>query len=401
MAETPAIPEPPPPARARHVAGRALLVAAAALVGVLLFEILLRGIGFSEPMLYEPDRQFGWALRPGVAALTTKEGRAHFAVNAAGWRDEEHALTKPAGVFRIAVLGDSYAEAMQVELPETFWAQLPGQLARCGFADGKRIEVLNFAASGYGTAQEYLVLKSRAIDYRPDLVLLAFTNDNDVRNNSPALDAEWRRPFYVADDDGSLRLDDSFAGRPEFIASLSPKSYAYRKAVEVSRVAQLLNTTRNAVRIRQANAARAAFEPSLQPLVLAPPRGPLLDEAWRVTEQLVAMSADQARSHGAEFLLVTVSAAIQVHPDAAVRAGLQARLGAADLFYPDRRLVEFARRRGIDALALAPAMQAIAEAGQVHLHGFAHSGLGRGHWNADGHRVAAELIAAHLCGANS
>jgi hypothetical protein len=89
-----------------------------------------------------------------------------------------------------------------------------------------------------------------------------------------------------------------------------------------------------------------------------------------------------------------------VHPERAVRESLQAKLGVADLFYPDRRIAEFARRRGIAALALAPQMQRIAEQTGRYFHGFAQVGMGRGHWNAGGHQAAAELIARALCGSS-
>ena len=42
-------------------------------------------------------------------------------------------------------------------------------------------------------------------------------------------------------------------------------------------------------------------------------------------------------------------------------------------------------------------LERIAEARKVHFHGFENSGFGRGHWNAEGHRAAAELIAQRLC----
>jgi hypothetical protein len=38
-------------------------------------------------------------------------------------------------------------------------------------------------------------------------------------------------------------------------------------------------------------------------------------------------------------------------------------------------------------------MQAYADAHHAFLHGFPNTRLGTGHWNADGHQVAGELIA--------
>jgi hypothetical protein len=109
-----------------------------------------------------------------------------------------------------------------VPIDSTYWSFLPGSLARCGFQPEKRVEVLNFSAAGYGTAQELLLLRLVAARYRPDLVLLQFTGSNDIRNNSRALESAKGRPFFVLDGDGTLRLDASFASRPGFRRLHSP-----------------------------------------------------------------------------------------------------------------------------------------------------------------------------------
>jgi hypothetical protein len=50
---------------------------------------------------------------------------------------------------------------------------------------------------------------------------------------------------------------------------------------------------------------------------------------------------------------------------------------------------------------LALEMQRLAEERKGYFHGFDNIGMGRGHWNAEGHRTAAELIARHLCARQS
>jgi hypothetical protein len=42
------------------------LVVGSAAATVLLFELVLRAIGFSAPIWYRPDPQLGGSLRPGV-----------------------------------------------------------------------------------------------------------------------------------------------------------------------------------------------------------------------------------------------------------------------------------------------------------------------------------------------
>lgn len=372
------------------------LVLASLVAALLLGEIMLRAIGYSAPVWYQPHPQLGWTLRPGVAGWFTREGRAYVQVNPSGRRDRETLLDKPDDVYRIAVLGDSYSEAMQVAREQAYWWLLAERLAACGFQPGKRIEVLNFGVSGYGTAQEYLVLESNAMRYRPDLVLLQFTNGNDVRNNSFALEDEKSRPFFMLDPQGRLRIDDSFAFSPSFRSHTSFTYDVLRRASDRSRLLQLVRNWRSTSVIRKAQASEGV-EQGMEPVVLAAPRERLWDEAWRITEQLIAKSAEHAQRNGARFLLVSVPYAIQVHPDRELRAALQRRLGVEDLFYPDRRIAEFSKRSGFVAVPLAPEMQRIAEERGKYFHGFENVGMGRGHWNPQGHRAAAEIIARQLC----
>ena len=371
------------------------LVLASLAIAVALCEIVLRWLGFSAPIWYQPDAQLGWTLRPGIHAMFTREGHALVEVNADGRRDVGVALAKPADVYRIAVLGDSYSEAMQVERDQAFWAQLAPPLQACGFTRGKRVEVLNFGVSGYGTAQQYLALESRAGSYRPDLVILQFTNGNDVRDNSKALDDNPSRPFFIAAGDGTLKLDGSFVSGPDYRKLNSWSHETFRELSDRLHVLQLARAAKNISFVSKAQAD--GVEQGLEPLVLAPPQDANWENAWRLTETLIAKIDESARRHGARFLVFTVPYAIQVHPDRAVREALQAKLGVPDLFYPDRRIAEFARRAHIDAVTLAPLMQPAAERRHTYFHGFPATGMGRGHWNAEGHRAAAELIARHLC----
>jgi hypothetical protein len=367
------------------------------LVALAGFEVFLRLSDYSAPVWYQPDPYLGWTLRPGVRGLFSAEGRAYVSVNSAGFRDREHQLDKPEGTYRIAVLGDSYSEAMQVPLQSAYWAQLPAQLAACGFQRGREIEVLNFGVAGFGTAQQLLLLESVALRYRPDLVLLQFTNGNDVRNNSFALEAEKQRPFFMLDPRGRLRVDDSFAYSEAHLRRSSFSSALLRRLADRSRVVQLLRAVSQAPVLSQAHAAADGVEAGLETAVLTAPRGALWEDAWRITEALIARAQDVAARNGAAMLLVSVPYAVQVHPERAVREALQAKLGVDDLFYPDRRLAAFADRQGIAALTLAPAMLKLAEAKRVQLHGFKNAQPGFGHWNEQGHAAAAALIAQRLC----
>src|SRR5215204_5017934 len=128
-----------------------------------------------------PHPSLGWVLQPNTTYLyKIPEGTVSVTYNSVGWRDLEHEVEKPDGVFRILVLGDSFMEANSVPLDNTFHRQLE-KFAR---ATGNNVEVINMGVSGYGTLQEYLVFQDIGHLYNPDLVLVGFYDGNDVINNS-------------------------------------------------------------------------------------------------------------------------------------------------------------------------------------------------------------------------
>ena len=373
----------------------AALALAGLAVALLLSETLLRAVGFHRPQLYEPHRQLGWTLRPGAEDWYTEEGRALVQVNSEGMRDREHARSKPPGVYRIAVLGDSYSEARQVPIDSTYWSLLPGRLERCGFQPGRPIEMLNFSAAGYGTAQQLLLLRLLAARYGPDLILLQFTSSNDVRNNSPELDPTANRPFFLLAG-GELRLDTSFVSRPSFRRHVSLPWRAFRWMAERSRVVQLMRAAILTGSGYRREMSVAVARAGLDEPALSAPANSHWAEAWRTTEALLAEIRREAARIDAEILVVTVPWPAQVLPDPRARAAFAAEVGVPDLSYADRRLEAFARERGIPVLSLAPGMARAAEAGAGFLNGFGPES-GMGHWNPTGHRVAAELISPALC----
>ena len=112
------------------------------------------------------------------------EGRS----NRLGYRDRDHAIAKPPGVYRIVVLGDSIAAGYRIpRLEDTFPALLEARLRRQGLP----VEVLNFGVSGYNTMQEVETLRVRALRFAPDLVLVAYCH-NDRRPPDPRIVAGLR-----------------------------------------------------------------------------------------------------------------------------------------------------------------------------------------------------------------
>lgn len=104
--------------------------------------------------------------------------------NSKGMRsDVEYPYAKPVGTKRIVVLGDSFGMGYEVELEDTFT-----QVMRQNLIDdmSQNIEVINLSVSGYGTAEQLLMLQNEGIKYQPDLVLVTWHNtdpDDNIRSN--------------------------------------------------------------------------------------------------------------------------------------------------------------------------------------------------------------------------
>ena len=101
-------------------------------------------------------------------------------VNADRFRGPVRAMEKPAGVYRIACIGDSHTFGYGVEDDRTWPAFLQQELERERPRD--RVEVLNCGVNGYDTMQEVLWLEKRVLAFEPDLVLLQYyVNDTAAR----------------------------------------------------------------------------------------------------------------------------------------------------------------------------------------------------------------------------
>lgn len=393
-------------------------------LGLFVTEIALRIINYSFPTFYSPDENVGYVLTPGIEGWYRKEGESYVRINSDGLRDVEHAKAKPSNTLRIAVVGDSYAEALQVPLENAFWKIAETKLQSCAATGGKTVEVINFGVSGYGTAQELITLQQKVWEYSPDVVLLAVTTNNDITDNSRALKKTDEIPYFVYRGE-KLELDDSFRTNSAFRWRQSKLSRVGAWLRDNLRFVQLAHHAQYS--IKNYLARRRAQPPSQQisnNLLNAPPpslvtptpkktninpedvgidnmiyRAPDDDvwrEAWRVTEDLIGEMRRETEAKGARFLVVTLSNGIQVFPEESARRAFLDKIGANEIFYPDSRIKILGMRENFTVYNLAPDLQAYAEQNKVFLHGFGEN-IGNGHWNAEGHRVAGELLSQKLC----
>jgi hypothetical protein len=394
----------------RPFTARLFLLLGALAFAALVAEVGLRLIGFSHFNPSIADAEVGYSLRPNAEGWWRKEGLTYVRINSQGLRDREHTFAKPADTVRIAVVGDSFAEAFQVPLEDAFWSVMEQRLKECATAGGTKtspgaakVEVLNFGVSGFSTARELITLRRRVWQYSPDIVVLLFTTANDVSDNSITLNRYVNAPLpYFIYRDGALVLDDSqLQARNRSLTFRLQQSSVGRTLDWIrarSRLVGLIDSAREAYQWREPKGVqlKGSAEPGLNTEVFRAPLNTNWQEAWRVTEGLIVQMRDEVQARGAKFLVVTGSKGIQVDPDAARRAAYMRQLGVDTLFYPDLRIKSLGERERFEVLTLAPALLEYATRNQVVLHGTGAT-QGVGHWNATGHRLVGGLIAEKLC----
>jgi lysophospholipase L1-like esterase len=94
------------------------------------------------------------------------------ASNRLGFRDVDHEIAKPPGVYRIVVIGDSIAAGLKVDRFEDTFPAILGEYLN---SMGEKTEVISLAVSGYNTQQEVETLREKGLQYKPDLVLLSYS----------------------------------------------------------------------------------------------------------------------------------------------------------------------------------------------------------------------------------
>jgi lysophospholipase L1-like esterase len=175
------------------------------IVGLLIIEIGLRfipetrwkaliGKSPTRYLLYKTDDDIGWVHLPNAHINFRGNGEydVDVRINSLGLRDREHTYEKPPDTFRILVLGDSFAEAIQVPVERAF----PAQLERCLTERvNQEFEVINTGTSSYGPGDELLFFTHEGVKYDPDLVLVAVFVGNDVKNMGRAVDDSMIQSF--------------------------------------------------------------------------------------------------------------------------------------------------------------------------------------------------------------
>jgi hypothetical protein len=351
-------------------------------------------------LYYDPHPLYGWGHAPGASGWCQGcfEGRVQWRMrgryNRTGLRDERDIpYERQSGTFRILVLGDSYTEGLQVDVP---YPRLLEQRLNAAAPPGVRFEVLNAAVAGWGTDNAFLYFVNEGWKYRADLVLLAFDTGNDVfENHRPLIRSTHFYPFdkpYFELSDGRLALRQYPLPTPGLRRRLE-----HRLGGELAGHSALFRVLSRLPlpRLPLVHAAEpptaADVAPMDQNYLAETP--PAWRDAWRITRGLVLKLRAAAEGSGSRFAIVIVNGRDEVTRRWRWLVNLQPAFRALpqDFDKPHRRLRRFLGRRSIPYVPMLDEFRA--EFGETGTPGFFPWDV---HWAPAGHELAARLIERSL-----
>ncbi|MBR9989522.1 MAG: hypothetical protein KFH98_07190, partial [Gemmatimonadetes bacterium] len=311
-------------------------------------------------------------------------------VNAQGLRNGPLAPEPPPGVERVTVLGDSFIFGAPLQQEHTIPARLQA-LA------GSNVEVVNVAAPGYGTGQQYLLMKelqTNGFDMGSKVVLAFFSNDlqDNLGLHYATLTRNSVQPAFHVDTAG--RLQQTPIDAPRALVHTSANGWLAR-----SLFAHYLRYQIEVLAVsypglwRASDALGIAPELPRTPGIVAGWYGPQWEARWGVTEEVLehVIRALRAMPAAPELSIVFVPSPFQVHEAyiSMLAANVQndARY-ARFLSDPDRpqRLVQsVAQRLDVRFVDLTPALRQAAPGSVLYFPR-------EGHFNEAGSALAAEVI---------
>jgi len=291
------------------------------------------------PGLFEPGQEFEDRILPDLSY--------HVRINSLGFRGAEFPKRKEPGSLRILCLGDSYTFGPYVDDEQALPAVLGRLLSGSRRPGEPPLDVINGGANGFTIADELAFLREKAPAVQPDVVIVAFTQ-NDI------LDLARSRPQIEVMRDHA-RLKSRFAVGPAL--KLLQRTALFNG---MQRFAAWLKVWQRALGAGEAGEG-AGGRPEL----------------WDQYRALLAETARVLETRDVRFLLVVWPSARQV--------------AGQDPFTPQERLARFAKELDVPALDLAEALRGLEAAGVP-----AFLVPRDGHPTARGYEAAARAIAARL-----
>jgi len=369
----------PGPAAVRRTSWLVRLVFVVALVFTILglvesaFRVANIVTGGSLAARLTPDLELGvrsWsvhhAMRPGYDNPASP-------TNSFGLRSPEVAVPKPAGTFRILLLGDSFTFGFRADNEVVFARQLEQRLRTAGFPS---VEVVNAGVLSYCPLLEYLQYRHHLHVLQPDLVVLNF-DMSDVQDH-----LEYSRSLVSSSEGVPLFVTEPSLGKPP---SWMPGLLSFQW------VARYVTAVR---RRREAAVEGVPFARDQDRYLWALDGGPEMDREVQSTLAPIVNLADLLAHNGIPLLLATYPQPWQVSADATPLPPIrdQYAIGKNRVHLNDRpfrKLEAFAAAHRLALINATGAFRKESNPASLYL-------ASDFHFTARGHALYAQVLASYI-----
>ena len=362
--------------RSKDLAINTGLVLASLLISLIFSELLLFRFVFLPTdvpenafvnglVRYVPNQSGIWRVRNEIAAP--------YAINEQGWNSglRSYSIERKPSAARVAVVGDSMVEAMQVHHDRSIAERLSAELSN----DGQPVEVYRFGISGAPVSQYLHMIEREVLLYRPDWIVVVLIH-NDFDESFRSVQGRYTSSFL------KLRISDGKVveeipptpwkpGVADWLRRTAIARYMYyRWQVHVGAIRDLF--------LPPAQARTEHYDANIHvDLVLDQMPGIAI-----ATDHIFARMAALARKNGTRLILAMDGVRAAIYSDSTSQVLALNQLSA-----------ELARKHSLPFIDLHPVFRA--EWGANHKRFEFDSDA---HWNEHGHAIAARAVARAMKG---
>lgn len=306
------------------------------------------------------DDALGWKGVPnGEAEFVTRNNRVWLSHNRYGFRDIEHDPLSDKKTT-IVFLGDSFTWGYEVEFDEMFVNRLRVRLPR--------YEIFNLAHRGYGTDQALLTFNQWNDKLSPGLVVLMFS-ENDMKDNNSVFNDDKPKPKYllrnneliltgtpVPKDESWMRTSDVEATPDSWKVDLKHLFYSMH-FINNMRIRYKLFRERRRLGLTEDNTKQQKSGPH-----------------YTLTSRILEELRNEVIRSGSRLLVVFIPSKREID-------------GLDDSVPYQTIIAGFCEKLGVEYVDLAPDLK------KAFFRTYYRQGM---HWNAHGHKVAAEALNDYL-----
>jgi hypothetical protein len=325
----------------------------------------------NDVVRYAPNQRGVWRVRDEIAAP--------YAINGQGWNSAsgDYSRERTPGLSRIAVVGDSFVEGLQVA-PDRNFAEFIGR------ARHEPTQVYRFGIAGAPMSQYLHMIDREVAGYRPDCVVVLLVH-NDFDESFRFMPGRYTSSFRKLKVEGDRVVGEIppqpwRSGPSEWLRRTATARFLFYRWQVRPEILLHPRAILDSL-LPRPKQAPPDVEPRMQANIDV--HAVLAQEAEikATMGYLTARIAERAKDMGAKLVF-----AMDGH-----RSAIYLGIGASPALELNRLAAEAAAKRGVPFVDLQPAFQADWEANHRRFDFDSDN-----HWNEHGHEVAAKAIGSAL-----